>query len=230
MNRRPVGATPRVLIVDDQEDVRTLLVTALTIEGYDTVAARDAPDGLRCLEDAEFSLVITDYAMPGGTGLWMLHDAARRKLIDGTPSLIVTAHPDVRGSDGFEVVHKPLDLDRFLEQVRRLLHQPHRGTPGDTDAGDTTLELVLYVSSSSFASKQALRNLRRALKDIDPSRVRLTVRDLYHDPVAGDEEGILMTPTLVKRRPAPRLWIVGSLSDRDVLVDLLEGAGLDAPQ
>ena len=223
MPRTPLGARPRVLVVDDQEDVRTLLVTALSFEGYETVAARDAPDALRCLEDAEFSLVITDYAMPGGTGIALLREAASRNLIDGTPSLVVTAHPDLREAGGFAIMRKPLDLDRFLRQVRELLRHGGRDHGADPDG---IVELVLYVSSSSLASKQALRNLKRALKPVDPSKVRLVVRDLFHEPLAGEADGILMTPTLIKRRPSPRLWIVGSLRDRDVLVDLLEGAGL----
>src|SRR5690242_16695914 len=106
MARTPVGARPRLLVADDQEDVRNLLVTALEIEGYDVVGARDARDALRCLEDADFDLVITDYAMPGGTGIWMLHEAAHRGLLDGIPALIVTAHPDVRDNSGFAVMRK----------------------------------------------------------------------------------------------------------------------------
>jgi two-component system response regulator GlrR len=216
----------RLLVVDDQEDVRMLLVTALEIEGYDVVSARDARDGLRCLGDGRFALVITDYAMPGGTGIWMLHEASRRGLLDGTPALVVTADPDVcEDARGFPIMRKPLDLDRFLGQVHHLIKA---GTPPESMTL-AAIELVLYVSSASFASHRARRNLEAFLSECPSGAVRLTVKDLYHDPLAGEADAIVVTPTLVKVSPSPRLWIVGSLHDRQVLDDLLEGcAGLDA--
>jgi len=220
-----------LLVVDDQDDVRILLLTALEMEGYEVIGARNARDGLRCLEDHHFHLVVTDYAMPGETGLWMLHEAARRHLLDGTPALVVTAHPDVRADEqDFEVVRKPLDLDRFLAQVRSLLgtDDTHRG-PADGLAPDGSLvvELVLYVSSASLASLQAQRNLKQALRGFDRHRFRLTICDLSREPFAGEADSIVVTPTLVKRFPGPRMWIIGSLEDRQVLADVLEGAGLE---
>ena len=229
MTRAPLDYSPRLLVVDDQEDVRTLLATALEIEGYDVITARDARDGLRCLQDAEFSLVITDYAMPGGTGVWMLLEAERRGLLDGVPALVVTAHHDVRDGHGFEIMRKPLDLDRFLAQVRQLVDRrkdPAHPAHPDSSLGEA-VELVLYVSSSSFASAQAVRNLKASLKQLDGLRVHVTIKDLALEPLAGEEDGVCLTPTLVKRRPAPKIWIVGNLHDTDVLLGILEGAGLE---
>src|SRR5689334_25414882 len=86
----------RVLVVEDQEDVRRLLVTALEIEGHAVDEAANAVEGLRRLQAGRYDLVLTDYAMPGGTGTWMLHEATRRHLLGDAAALIVTAHPDVR--------------------------------------------------------------------------------------------------------------------------------------
>ena len=227
----PAGNHARLLVVDDQEDVRSLLATALELEGFEVVGARDARDGLRCLADAEFDLIVTDYAMPGGTGLWMLHEAERRGLLDGIPALIVTAHPDLREGGEFEIMRKPLDLERFLAQVRTLLEQRGRSDGGqrELDPGreGAEVELVLYVSSSSFASRQARRNLKAVLAEFDASRLRVAVHDLSRDALGGEEDGIHLTPTLVKRKPAPKLWIIGSLHDRELLAGVLEGAGLE---
>ena len=117
----------RILVVEDQDDVRRLLVTALEMEGHAVDEAANAADGLKRLERAHYDLVLTDYAMPGGTGTWMLHEADVRGLLDRTGALIITAHPDIRELADLEVVSKPLDLDRFLQQVRRLLAKAHRG-------------------------------------------------------------------------------------------------------
>lgn len=222
----------RILVVEDQDDVRRLLVTALEIEGYAVDEASNARDGLKSLQQARYNLVLSDYAMPGGTGTWMLHEATRQGLLEGTLALIVTAHPEARELSQVDVVQKPLDLDRFLEQVRRVL-----GDRADADSGQPRrgvvntryrVELVLYVSSASPASIQARRNLERILEGFDRGQIRLTVCDLGLDPMAGDADRVAFTPTLVKRDPEPRMWILGNLREPQVVADLLRGCGVDA--
>ena len=225
-----------ILVVEDQDDVRRLLVTALEIEGYRVDEASNARDGLKRLRQARYNLVLSDYAMPGGTGTWMLHEATRQGLLDGTVALIVTAHPDVRELSDVAVVQKPLELDRFLDQVRTVLGNGNRGPdddPSDDErlrAGDVhhRVELVLYVSSASPASIQARRNLERILEGFDTAQIRLSVCDLGRDPLAGDGDRVAFTPTLVKRSPEPRMWILGNLREPEIVADLLRVCGVDA--
>ena len=114
---------PHLLVVEDQPDVRLMLVTVLRMEGYDVEQADNAADGLRLLSSHHYDLVLTDYAMPGGTGTWMLRSAHRRGLLDTTPAFVLTAHPELARDDAgrFTVVSKPIDFDAFLAQVRRTL-------------------------------------------------------------------------------------------------------------
>src|SRR5215210_4880859 len=70
-------ATASVLIVEDQEDVRKMLTTALTLEGHHVEEAATAMEGLERLRTGRYQLVLSDYAMPGGTGSWMLQEATR---------------------------------------------------------------------------------------------------------------------------------------------------------
>jgi two-component system response regulator GlrR len=113
-----------VLVVDDQEDVRAFLLTALAQEGYEVTLASCARDGLTCLQRVHYNLVLSDYSMPGGSGTWMLDEAARRGLLVGTPAAIVTAHRGIGVLTNYAVFEKPLELEEFLEAVRRLA--PHR--------------------------------------------------------------------------------------------------------
>jgi len=112
---------PRILVVEDQEDVRRMLATALEIEGYRVIEAANAKDGLERLGRESFDLILTDYAMPGGTGAWMLEEAVRLDRINGAAALIVTAHPEVRVRSTVAVINKPFELDYFLDQVRELI-------------------------------------------------------------------------------------------------------------
>ena len=230
---------PRILVVEDQDDVRRMLVTALEIEGYRVDEACCAADGLARLQAHRYQLVLSDYAMPGGTGTWMLHEATRQGLMNDTVALIVTAHPDVRDLAAVEVIPKPLDLDFFLAQVRRILTASPAVTSGqDADRGEpmpdkrdvaseVRVELVLYVSSASPASIQARRNLERLLERFDAAQVKVTVCDLVRDPLAGEADRVAFTPTLVKRYPEPRMWLLGNLREIELLSDLLRVSGVD---
>jgi two-component system response regulator GlrR len=234
VNRAPT----RILVVEDQEDVRKMLVTALQIDGHAVDEAASAVEGLECLQRHRYQLVLSDYAMPGGTGSWMFHEATRRGLMAGTIGLIVTAHPDVRDLANLEVINKPLDLERFLEQVRRILAAA--GDDGDRTqeqyddapaAGSRRermerVELVLYISSASPSSLQARRNLELLLDGFDPAHVKYTVCDLVREPMAGDADRIAFTPTLVKRYPEPKMWVLGNLKEPEIIADLLRACGV----
>jgi len=219
-----VTASPKILVVEDQEDVRRMVATALEIEGYEVDEAANAHEGLRHLERKNYQLVLSDYAMPGGTGTWMLKEADRRGLMHEAAAVIVTAHPDVSELAGVAVINKPLDLDSFLDQVRKLVYPAD--ACNESRAVQHRLELVLYISSRSPASMRARKNLNRALEKIDKSHVKLSIVDLVDRPLAGETDGITFTPTLVRHRPGPRMWIVGSLNDSRALSDLIRTSGL----
>lgn len=242
MNSTKAPRPARILVVEDQDDVRRMLVTALEIDGHQVDEADSAPAGLKRLREARYQLVLSDYAMPGGTGTWMLHEANRLGLMEDAVALIITAHPDVRELADVEVISKPLDLDFFLEQVRRLLMTRQASDGNGSSSSNTSppreeengpgagpkVEFVLYVSSASPVSVQAQRNIERLLSQFDASQVKLTVCDLVREPLAGEADRIAFTPTLVKRFPEPKMWLVGNLRDPEILVDVLRICGVDA--
>ena len=241
----------RILLVDDQEDVRRMLVTALQIEGYHVDEAASARDGLEHLQTAHYDLVLTDYAMPGLTGTWMLEQAVRQGLLNGTATLIVSAHPDVNRRSDVEVISKSLDLDSFLDQVRRILeHVPRlsaddkgdgeapsveskalrpRRSDGDHDREKRSsshcpdpIELILYIGAHSPRSAAAIEKIRDVIKRFRFSRVRLTIHDLSKNASPGNGDRLPFTPALVKRSPGPRTYILGHITSPKLLIALLE--------
>jgi hypothetical protein len=92
------------------------------------------------------------------------------------------------------------------------------------------VELVLYVSSASPASIQARRNLEMLLSRFVTNQVRWSVRDLGREPLAGIEDRIAFTPTLVKRFPEPRVWVLGNLRETDLLADMLRLCGVESKE
>lgn len=109
--------TAKVLLIEDNEDIREGLSTLLESESYDVVAAGSAEEGLEHLRRQTFDLVITDYMLPGESGGWMVEQARKESCLNGARLVMITAHPRVVPPDGVRILHKPLDIDDFLRVV-----------------------------------------------------------------------------------------------------------------
>lgn len=104
-------------------------------------------------------------------------------------------------------------------------------TPADPPAADhepaVHVRLRLYLAGASPNSVIALANLRAALKEHPDRIVDLELIDILADPARGIDDGILVTPMLVKIHPLPERRILGNLRDREMLLGVLEVGGCE---
>jgi signal transduction histidine kinase/ActR/RegA family two-component response regulator len=110
---------PSILIVDDEECVRELLVDILESEGYEVTTAENGEQALQEFEDKRFKAVFTDVGMPGMSG-WELARAIRERD-DAIPLAVITGWGESVSSNDQElarvnwVVSKPFSIDRISE-------------------------------------------------------------------------------------------------------------------
>ncbi len=118
----------QVLIVEDQEDMREMIVTMLKDAGIKQVCAvGDGEQAMRCIKRSlkRIDLVICDWNIPQVTGIKILK--ALRELSKDTPFLMVTGRKDIVsvfeaqkfGVDGY--LSKPFSPIDFEQKVKRLL-------------------------------------------------------------------------------------------------------------
>lgn len=113
-----------VLVIDDNTDLAENIAEILEDFGVEVQLAYDAEHALACFDDRKWNLVVTDVRMPGMDGLELL--ALLKERSPGTPVLVMTGYADremvarAHHSGALAVVHKPLDLDAFLELVERV--------------------------------------------------------------------------------------------------------------
>ncbi len=238
-SRRRIGLGLRVLVVEDDEQVCTVLSALLESEGYDVAVAGTAEQGLAKLRERQFHLLVSDYWLPDRTGAWMLGEASAAGLLNSCKVLVITGEHRPQGVENLIVLRKPLDLDDFLRHVHDILaplrqeeverhKQEVLQAERDSEGVAPRIELVLYISASSPSSLKAVRNLMALLEGYDKPSVRVTICDLSRDPgKMADEDRIAFTPTLVKRHPDPRVWILGDLEDTAIVSDLLAHAGVE---
>jgi DNA-binding response OmpR family regulator len=230
--RRTDGA--RILVIDDSDDLRTLMEFALEQEGYVVDGARSAEDAIRLLERQTYSLVLSDYALPGQSGIWLLSEALERGLLRGAVTRLVTADPDApRLASGVDVVRKPVDFEQFLPQVRAILADSPATSTGARASSppEAPIELVLYVSPRSLPCARAARVMKRLLRRYDDRHVRFAICDVAADPAQAALDRVVFTPSLVKRHPSPRMWVLGDLAQDDAVTSFLSACGLsEAPR
>ncbi len=79
----------------------------------------------------------------------------------------------------------------------------------------------LYVAGDTQNSMQALANLTNICQIYLADTYEIEVLDIFKEPGLALEEGVFMTPTLVKLSPAPMIKIVGTLSHRQLILQAL---------
>jgi DNA-binding response OmpR family regulator len=225
-----------VLLIEDDPDIREMLVTMLELAGFTPTACSSAEIALEQLREGSFDLVLTDYMLPHRSGGWLLEQASAEGLIEGTPVLVLTAHPHPPDLAGYEILSKPVDLDYLVSRVQQQLEGPRRPkmpfsptlgeAVGDGAGGHkpARVELVLYVSKTTRCA-QAVATIRQVVQRFSPGRVTLTIHDLSSDPTQGVADSVVYTPTLVRRLPRPRTFLMGDITNPEVVVELLQGAG-----
>ena len=113
----------RILVVEDDPDIRDALGELLVDEGYYVVAAGCGDEGLRRLHDERFVVVVSDYSLPGRTGTAMIRAAAEEGCL-ASPVILMSAHPKPVVDRGVKLLRKPLDLDELLREISAALGPP----------------------------------------------------------------------------------------------------------
>jgi DNA-binding NtrC family response regulator len=229
-------------VVDDDNNFGAFLASALEWRGHEVDCVGSVHDAVSSLYTARYDLVVIDLRLPDGSGLDLLRLATDRGLLAGSSAIILTGQEFEPPGD-IRVFHKSASLDALLDSVtdivaRTKARRQARGGAWSTATRGTSkdqkrpskrekVELVLYTSAASEKSAKALKAIQQVLSRYDAAQVSFSVCDLAERPARATEDGIVFTPTLVKRGPGPRTWIVGNLEQPGILVDLLEVSGVD---
>ncbi|HEU4371505.1 MAG TPA: response regulator [Methylomirabilota bacterium] len=119
-----------VLVIDDSEDSRDLFVSVLQYAGALVSVAESADQALRVLDRVLPDVVVTDIAMPGHDGYWLIAQLRKRdaRTGNGVPVVAVTAHaerhPSQFASAGFRGhLRKPVDPDELCRLIEGLVRR-----------------------------------------------------------------------------------------------------------
>ena len=113
----------RVLVIDDEDIVRTSCSRTLVPEGYEMELARNGIEGLKRLEESRFDLVLTDLKMPDMDGIEVLRNIKERW--PGVEVIIITGYQTVETAvkaiklGAFDYIEKPFTPDSLIAAVEK---------------------------------------------------------------------------------------------------------------
>ncbi|HTZ35609.1 MAG TPA: response regulator [Stellaceae bacterium] len=116
---------PRILLVEDDADIRFLWEHVLLDQGYQVDSAESIAAGGGLLEERAYDLVVVDGRLPDGTGVALAEAATQR----GLPALVVTGYAFImdqarQESAKYELLLKPIRPSELVAAVARILQPP----------------------------------------------------------------------------------------------------------
>jgi DNA-binding NtrC family response regulator len=117
----------QILIVEDKDSLRTMLRHALERQGHGVLEARDQPEAVRLLQQAQPALVLSDLRLPEGDGFGVLR--AAKEIDSDIPVIVMTAYGSIEDAvsamkeGAMDFLAKPVDPDHLLLLVARALEQ-----------------------------------------------------------------------------------------------------------
>lgn len=113
----------KILIVEDERELRQILAETVSELGFEAYGVGDGIEALRLLEEGAFHLVLSDFQMPGMTGIELLAALKKRKI--HLPFIILSAHgekeriKEASELGAFDFLEKPFSLTVLSDVIER---------------------------------------------------------------------------------------------------------------
>ncbi|HWP30226.1 MAG TPA: sigma-54 dependent transcriptional regulator [Fimbriimonadales bacterium] len=162
----------KILIVDDENNIRKILVAAFERAGWTAVAEENAEAALSKLEEGSYHLILTDVLMPGMNGMEFLN-AVKQKHPE-IPVIVMTAYGTIpqaveaMRAGAADYITKPFDLEQLKKTIAFWLRTQNKRTPTRPREEKTCLENIVAVS-------QPMKNVLDFVQRVADSRATVLI-------------------------------------------------------
>jgi DNA-binding response OmpR family regulator len=217
---------PRILVVDDDEDICRNLNDILSDLGYRVDSANDGLAALELVRQRPYDVALLDYKMPGMDGLTLYREIKKQRA--GTVSLLVTAYAspatakEALSAGAWKVVAKPVDFRKLLGFVEEAIGQPLVLVVDDDHDLCTTLWDLFRDQGYRVSLAHGRREASEQLKD---TRYKVVLIDLRIPDGSG---GDVFRMVREANPQARTILITGHRSEMDQVIDRRTAEGADA--
>jgi two-component system phosphate regulon response regulator PhoB len=219
-----------ILVVEDERDVRDLMMLHLKREGYKASAVENGEDGLKLLQGGGWDLVILDWMLPGVSGLEICKKIRSQEGEKGQlPVLMVTARADTAdivlglemGADDY--ITKPFEIPVFTARVRSLLRrgQPRAGgSSRQLEMGELRIDLDAHQTWAGQKKLELTPYEFKLLSALMENQGRVLSRDRLIEMVQG--EGVAVVDRTIDTHVFGLRKKLGPIGD---IIETIRGVG-----
>jgi two-component system response regulator PilR (NtrC family) len=189
-------SAPRILIVDDEADLRELIEITLLKMGLDVDSAGSLADARRHLKEREYALVLTDMRLPDGLGIELVREVAA--TCRNTPIAVITAFGSADNAvaalkaGAFDYVTKPVALDQLRQMVQSALRTSQPALPPASKQGGETASRLIGQSAAMQDLRAQIARLARSMAPVaitgeSGSGKELAARDIHAQSARADK-------------------------------------------
>lgn len=213
----------RILVVEDEKDVKDLMLLHLKREGFDATGVENGEESLKLLNEKKYDLAILDWMLPGLSGLEIC-----KRVVGKIPVLMVTARADAAdivlglemGADDY--ITKPFEIPVFLARVRALLRR--KVVQNESNAkiivGDLHVNAEAHEVSCGDVPIKLTPSEFKLLMALVQNRGRVLSRDKLIELVQG--EGVVVVDRAIDTHVFGLRKKMGACAD---LVETIRGVG-----
>jgi len=157
----------KVLLIDDEESIRTTLADVLRDEGFHVITAPDAESGIESVEDRDPDIVLLDIWLPGMDGLEALKVIKERA--PDLPVVMISGHGSVEAaveatkSGAFDFIEKPLSIDKVALTIEHALELTRLSREYKL------LKREMFAAHELIGDSRPIRDLREQIEKIGPT-------------------------------------------------------------
>ncbi len=217
-------SAPRILVVDDESEIRRLLQEILADEGYDVEAAADAAQARTRRAKHEPDLILLDIWMPDTDGITLLREWAQSSSGLPCPVVMMSGHGSVETAveatrlGAFDFIEKPLSLAKLLRTVERALES---GKQKRQSPRALAPPVVAPVGKS-----RVMHALREQVHQIAPHDASVLI---IGEPGTGREAFARYVHSLSRRASGPFVTLIAAGVSDDNALALLHGIEAGEP-
>jgi two-component system nitrogen regulation response regulator NtrX len=210
---------PNILIVDDEEDIRTLIEEILSDEGYRVQTAGDAAEARTRMDSGSPDLVLLDIWMPDMDGITLLKEWSRSGGLR-CPVVMMSGHGTVETAmeatrlGAADFIEKPLSIAKLLRTVGNVLENEKNGPAGGRPA-------LMPSMLGPVGKSPQVQALRGQAQQVAPHREPVLI---VGEPGSGREALARYVHALSDRRDQPFISVVGASITPQNAPTLLLGA------